>query len=164
MGAWGVGPYDNDVALDFLGDLAERSGEPLGVSDLVVVDFSYDFSEGFEIYAAAALVAWRCGLSWYAPDEQFQDSLKPRVWPPAEHVQAAISAVEALCRYAPDVEEPGNDQDFAIDWLRQMHQLLAALRSLDVDQLAVEPADEEYLNTRRAVRPHGWRWWRFWWR
>lgn len=164
MGTWGVGPYDDDGALDFLDDLSERSGEPLGVKDLLVVDFDYCFSEGFEIYAAAALVAWRCGLSWYAPNKHYQESLKARVCPQTEHVQAAISAVEALCKYAPDIEEPWSDQDFAIDWLRQMHQLLAALRSLDVDQLEVEPVNEEYLDTGPAVRPHGWRWWRFWWR
>jgi hypothetical protein len=27
MGAWGTGPFDNDAALDFLGDLADDSAD-----------------------------------------------------------------------------------------------------------------------------------------
>ncbi len=63
MGAWDAGPFDNDMALDFVGDVAEASDVPAllsGAMNAVVHTESYiEAPDMCEAIAAAALVAAR---------------------------------------------------------------------------------------------------------
>ena len=61
MGTWGIGPFDNDTAADFAGDLDNAlPGEPealvRGVLTRTVKATGY-LDEGQEAVAAAALIA-----------------------------------------------------------------------------------------------------------
>jgi hypothetical protein len=65
MGAWGTGPFDNDAALDFLGDLADGPADEvtdgLHTAMTEVVD-EPDYLEGPDVdaaVAAACLIAAR---------------------------------------------------------------------------------------------------------
>lgn len=65
MGAWGAGPFDNDAALDFFGDLAD--GPPDAVTDglhtaMADIVNNSDYLEGPDVeaaIAAACLIAAR---------------------------------------------------------------------------------------------------------
>lgn len=62
MGAWGTGPFENDDALDLIGEINESEPDDVVelLSDILTVpepDDDLDEVEGTEAYAAAALLA-----------------------------------------------------------------------------------------------------------
>jgi hypothetical protein len=64
MGTWGIGPFDNDTAADFVGDLddappGEREALVRGVLSRTVRATGY-LDEAQEAVAAAALIAAQC--------------------------------------------------------------------------------------------------------
>jgi hypothetical protein len=72
MGSWGPGPFDNDDALDFVGDLREATPADirhrfLSVLDVVRTDSGLELPEVNVALAAAGLVAIRNGAP--EPDE-----------------------------------------------------------------------------------------------
>lgn len=74
MSAWGTGPFDNDDALDLIGEI--NDSEPDAVAELLSEVLSVpdagdemDEVEGTEAYAAAALLAAKLGrLEATSPD------------------------------------------------------------------------------------------------
>ncbi|GAA2508524.1 hypothetical protein GCM10010406_51260 [Streptomyces thermolineatus] len=84
MGTWDVGPFDNDTAADFCGDLDEaapneRKGIIHGALTRVISTADYlEAPESEEAVAAAALVAAQCpggepANPVYGPDEPLPD-------------------------------------------------------------------------------------------
>ena len=64
MGAWGSGPFENDDAMDFVGDLADGSTADLVAQlreALALPDDYVESPEGSSAVAAAALIAARRG-------------------------------------------------------------------------------------------------------
>src|SRR5690349_19766161 len=84
MGTWDVGPFDNDTAADFCGDLdeaaaGEREGIVRGILTRVIDTAGYlEAPESEEAVAAAALVAAQCpggepADPVYGPEEPLPD-------------------------------------------------------------------------------------------
>ena len=76
MGTWGTGPFDNDTAADFAGDLddappGEREALVRGVLARTVRATGY-LDEAQEAVAAAALIAAQC------PGAGRRNGLRPR--------------------------------------------------------------------------------------
>ncbi|MFJ9443423.1 DUF4259 domain-containing protein [Kitasatospora sp. NPDC101235] len=106
MGAWAVGPFDNDTALDFtdaLDEAAEHEREGLVRAALVRTVQAWDYlegPEGTEAVAAAALIAAQCpggepiGTS-HGPDQAL----------PALASDLRSLAVEALDRVVAEASE-----------------------------------------------------------
>lgn len=71
MGAWDLGPFDNDCALDFVGELEEGSAERVagGLAQALarVADGHIESPRGNEAVAAAVLVAGRLGATLDSP-------------------------------------------------------------------------------------------------
>lgn len=74
MSAWGTGPFDNDDAVDLIGEI--NDSEPDAVAELLTDILSppdkgdeLDEVEGTEAYAASALLAAKLGrLEYSSPD------------------------------------------------------------------------------------------------
>ncbi|MFF8271728.1 DUF4259 domain-containing protein [Streptomyces sp. NPDC016562] len=84
MGTWDVGPFDNDTAADFCGDLdeaaaGEREGIVRGILTRVIGTVGYlEAPESEQAVAAAALVAAQCpggepADPVYGPEEPLPD-------------------------------------------------------------------------------------------
>jgi hypothetical protein len=94
MGSWGPGPFDNDDALDFVGDLREATPADIrhrfiSVLDVVRTDEGLEAAEVNVALAAAGLLAVRNGAP--APDA-------PAVTEWLRH--APMNADPELCRLA----------------------------------------------------------------
>ncbi|MFV0535097.1 MAG: DUF4259 domain-containing protein [Cumulibacter sp.] len=74
MSAWGTGPFENDDALDLVGEINDSEPDAVAelLSDILSVPESgdeLDEVEGTEAYAAAALLAAKLGrLEFSSPD------------------------------------------------------------------------------------------------
>ncbi|NEA59777.1 DUF4259 domain-containing protein [Streptomyces sp. SID13666] len=89
MGTWDIGPFDNDTAADFIGDLdeaaaGEREGVVRGTLTDVIDTVGYlEAPESERAAAAAALVAAQCpggepSDPIYGPEEPLPDLTGPR--------------------------------------------------------------------------------------
>ncbi|MGV9313328.1 DUF4259 domain-containing protein [Streptomyces sp. NPDC003691] len=132
MGAWDIGPFDNDTAADFSGDLDDREPEQreelirrtlAKAADTAASAFlnSYDGDRGV---AAAALVAGQC------PDgETVNPSYGPKKPVPVLSPDLRPLAVAALDRItAPESEsaELWEGED-AVEWGNRVARLRAVL-------------------------------------
>ena len=110
MGTWGIGPFDNDTAADFAGDLDNAlPGEPealvRGVLTRTVKATGY-LDEAQEAVAAAALIAAQCPSgrpveTVYGPEQPlpvFPDDLRELAARALDRVLAAIRG--SRCRSA----------------------------------------------------------------
>jgi hypothetical protein len=73
MGAWGEGVFENDTALDWLGELEEQpliQTVTIALSDAAGETDYLDASLGCEALAAAELVAYALGRAPSEPDER----------------------------------------------------------------------------------------------
>jgi Domain of unknown function (DUF4259) len=73
MGAWGVGPFENDDALDFLADLSELPAEALGRRLSAALDLGEGYLEvpqASAAVAAAALIAAARGAAYGNLDDE----------------------------------------------------------------------------------------------
>ena len=61
MGAWEVGPFENDTALDWVADLRSGGAEAVRVALSSAADGFLDAREGEEVVAAAEVVASALG-------------------------------------------------------------------------------------------------------
>ena len=61
MGAWEVGPFENDTALDWVADLRSGGAEAVRVALSAAADGFLDAREGEEVVAAAEVVASALG-------------------------------------------------------------------------------------------------------
>ncbi|MEV0523069.1 DUF4259 domain-containing protein [Streptomyces sp. NPDC050439] len=89
MGTWDVGPFDNDTAADFCGDLDDAPAEDrlslvrAALSDAAEEDGELDASVAETAVAAAALVAAQCPGGEpvdpvYGPEQAIPDLLSQR--------------------------------------------------------------------------------------
>jgi hypothetical protein len=99
MGSWGPGPFDNDDALDFVGDLSR--GTPLDIRERIIsildavrTDQGLEIQEVNVALAAAGLLAIRNGAP--EPDETAVTEwlLHAPMYPDPELCQRAIWAVD----------------------------------------------------------------------
>ena len=106
MGAWDLGPLDNDDALDFLGDLEEAS-DALGVlrDALTLPDEYVEAPDGASAIAAAAVVAVirRGTVQGVAP--QFEERITALTVSREQADEFAPLAVAALERVASEESE-----------------------------------------------------------
>ncbi|MER6917905.1 DUF4259 domain-containing protein [Streptomyces spiralis] len=109
MGTWDTGPFDNDTAADFAGDLddaepGEREALIRGVLTRTV-DATDHLWEAEEAVAAAALIAAQC------PGGEPVDDIPygPRTPVPALPADLRALADEALARIAGDENGPAAD-------------------------------------------------------
>ncbi len=104
MGAWGSGPFDNDDAMDFVGDLADGSTAHLVTrlrEALALSDDYVESPEGSSAVAAAALVAARRGYD--SDNPTVADLLAAHPFAADDELRSMASA--ALARVAGDDSE-----------------------------------------------------------
>ncbi|MEU1285417.1 DUF4259 domain-containing protein [Kitasatospora sp. NPDC005856] len=134
MGTWGIGPFDNDTAMDFadaLDEAAEGERDALVRAALVRTvpprgRLEYvEHLEGTEAVAAAALVAAQC-----PGDEPIDTSYWPDQALPAFATDLRSLAVEALDRVVADASELAELWDEApggTKWRQDVRRLRAVL-------------------------------------
>jgi len=104
VGAWGSGPFDNDDAMDFVGDLANGSTAEVVArlrEALALPDDYVESPEGSSAVAAAALVAARLGYNPGNPT--VADLLVAHPFEADDQLRSSASA--ALARVAADDSE-----------------------------------------------------------
>jgi hypothetical protein len=92
MGAWGVGPFANDDAQDFLGDLIETTGAVDGALFAALAlpaDGYVEVPEGSVAVAAAALVAIGAGQPSPTDSQTVTDLLATHQMPATEDLRRA---------------------------------------------------------------------------
>ena len=101
MGAWDAGPFDNDSAADFAGDLDDAPESDrvamirTALTTAVETDGYLDLDDGAPAVAAAALVACRLpGGVPFRPNNYCPEALIPDV--PPSLVSLAISAIDRV--------------------------------------------------------------------
>ncbi|MBZ9642361.1 DUF4259 domain-containing protein [Streptomyces sp. PSKA30] len=136
MGTWGTGPFDSDLAADFVDELKGLSPEQIidvlertlqHVADSVK---PVDSGDGVEAVAAAALVAAQVSGSGIVidPDDGPREPL------PQLPVSLRELARRALTRVTEDGSEPTQgwvDNNDAIAWRQEMQSILDALGPRD---------------------------------
>ncbi|MEE1830502.1 DUF4259 domain-containing protein [Streptomyces sp. SP17KL33] len=128
MGTWNTGPFDNDTAADFAGDLDDAKSEEREALIRGVLTRTVDvtgwLTEGEEAVAAAALIAVRCPGGApidtpFGPEEPmppFPDDLR-------------TLADEALARIISDEAGPASNRVDPEDW-KQWRANLNRLRAV----------------------------------
>ncbi|MFD0353989.1 DUF4259 domain-containing protein [Streptomyces sp. NPDC127110] len=131
MGTWDVGPFDNDTAADFCGDLDEaaEAERPGLVRDALVrvldAEDPLDQRLAVEAVAAAALVAAQCPggppvTSPYGPDLAVPEL-------PADLRDLAVRALHRVGSEPSELRELWADTDEYPSWRRSLELLLRAL-------------------------------------
>lgn len=129
MGTWGTGPFDNDTAADFGGDLdeaaaGEREGMVRGALTRVIDTEDYlETPESEVAVAAAALVAAQCAQdaatdSVYGPDEPLPDLAGLR--------DLALRALERVMTEPCELLELWDGAE-GRDWRAEIHRLQSGL-------------------------------------
>ena len=104
MGAWGAGPFDNDDAMDFVGDLSDVPAEDyvsLLQAAVTPSDGYLESPDGSIAVAAAALIAAQRGYVISSPT--VAELVQTRPFTPDDDMRA--SAVAALDRVAGEDSE-----------------------------------------------------------
>lgn len=133
MGTWGAGPFDSDLAADFVDGLEGLpSGQIVdalqGALRRVVESGEWvDGGDGVEAVAAAALAASQISGTGYAidPDDAPKSAL-PQL-PPSLHT-LAHQALQRVTEYGSELtHEWVNDSD-AVAWRQEVPMIVDALR------------------------------------
>ena len=131
MGAWGSGPFENDDALDFVGDLANvaASERPNLVRAALVLPGDYvEIPEASVAVAAAALIAAAKGMPLTASaeiTELLQSNTIPHDRQNCEQAQAALARVNADNSEWRQLWEESESFPEAIDSLDHISRYLA---------------------------------------
>ena len=126
MGAWGTGSFENDTALDWLGEL-ETDGLVAVRAAFDVLGETFDASDGANALAAAEIVAAANGrASEDLPEEAtaWVAANRSRVTP--ADVIAARRAVKVVGERS-ELRELWDETDSARDWLGAVADLLRRL-------------------------------------
>lgn len=132
MGAWGFGAFENDDALDFLGDLREAGSWKSAAAEIqrIAADIADDeyieAPDACVLLAAGALAAHQRGR----PVAQWSDDIPPSSFPTCpDRVVAAIAAALPRAVRGPDSElrDLWEDTDDLKDWLKESEDIIAAL-------------------------------------
>lgn len=113
MSAWGTGPFENDDALDLIGEINESSPDAVGelLAEILTVpddDDDLDEVDGMEAYAATALIAAKLGRL----EPESPDVLDAVAKIPTEVVGALIPHARAML-----VRILGANSEFADLWI-----------------------------------------------
>jgi hypothetical protein len=129
MNAWASGPFDNDEAMDFVGDLAEAPDWRTVVQmlDHVTKQAGYlEAPEGEIAVAAAAIVAASVGAVTILPDGHHE--LKAALGAaPESAVTLARSALARVVAPASELDELWQEGDDHDAWLTQIAALQTTL-------------------------------------
>ena len=133
MGAWDVGPFDNDNAADFAGDLDDTpEHERIALIRTVLTtaadnDTYLDLDEGAPAVAAAALLASRLpGGGQFVPNSYGPKAPVPNL--PADLVPLAISAVDRVLAADSELASLWSEDSRAQrPWHTSMQQLKSVL-------------------------------------
>ncbi|MFD7642784.1 DUF4259 domain-containing protein [Kitasatospora sp. NPDC059795] len=131
MGAWDIGPFDNDTAADFAGDLDEAAPEQRealirAVLGGAVGEFEdLDADDGSQIVAAAALVAAQCPggapvTTAYGPAQPL-----PHFGPDLRRL--ALDALTAVLSDDSELAELWDDSDEGPAWRHEVERLRTVL-------------------------------------
>lgn len=130
MGAWDVGPFDNDAALDWISDLDEAEGwSPVAaVLRFAEVEGYVDAEDACEALAAAEVVAAGLGRPRAdLPEEATWFLGRVTVQPPAEIVGLAGVAVQRILGEDSELRELWDDTTDLDAWLRETRGLVERL-------------------------------------
>jgi hypothetical protein len=135
MGAWGTGPFDNDAAADWVGDLeaaiANTFASTFQPVTAIEIDLYLEEPEAGEAIAAAEVVAAMRGF----PGDAVRD--RPEVlawaeqhveWASTDLVNEAVSAVERV-QAASELRDLWAESDDLQTWVAGLDDLLSRLRS-----------------------------------
>lgn len=129
MGTWATGPFDNDEAMDFVGDLAEAPDWRTVVQmlDHVTRQAGYlEAPEGEIAVAAAAIVAASVGAVTILPDSH-RDLKAALGAAPEGAVGLARSALARVVAPASELDELWQEGDDHDAWLTQIAALQTTL-------------------------------------
>lgn len=140
MGAWGVGPFENDEALDFLRDV-KGSGRPVRLGALARplehVAHSGDYLEGPDVTDAVAAAAFigavlNPGAATDEPDRPEWTSEVPPEQVDTELVELARRALRrALQPHDNELHELWAEAGAAEEWQAALRRILAWLGDRD---------------------------------
>ena len=113
MSAWGTGPFENDDALDLVGEINESTPDAVGdlLADILTLpddDDELDEVDGMEAYAACALLAGKLGRL----EVESPDVLDAIAKIPTDVVGALIPDARSML-----VRILGNNSEFADLWI-----------------------------------------------
>jgi hypothetical protein len=135
VGTWGTGPFDNDTAADWCGDLDEADPAQRvsmireALAAVVDEDGYLDSDLAVEAIAAAAIVASQCpgGLpidSSYAPDFLATGTA---LSPPGDLPQLALQALDRIVGDDSEWRELWEDSDSFAEAIAELQPIRAAL-------------------------------------
>ena len=125
MGAWGVGPFDNDDACDWLDDVVEGGGDLLReVFALAVGRDHVEAPDGMIVVAAAEVVACMRGRGRGGELPEALAALLTRAAPPdPELVEAARAGVDRVLGARSELHDLWRDSDSYGAWRSDLADL-----------------------------------------
>ncbi len=126
MGAWGIGVFENDDAMDFIGDLDEDPKWSRVEVALKAVAGRRDYVEAWEAsiaFAAAAIV------SKALPDDYQQIGFALRD-PPDAYVQLALQVLDRITGAESELLELWEEAGDTAEFLAEVHTVRQHLRPL----------------------------------
>ncbi|KRQ22769.1 hypothetical protein AOT83_09975 [Mycobacteroides sp. H001] len=137
MGAWGAGPFDNDDAADFLGDLRQGDDIELQLARcLRLANADYlEAPEGSAVVAAAAVIALRCSGEVDAGAERWSEAVADIAIKQTQAYALAVLARGAIAR----VQAPGSEladlwtEADPAEWVAEVAAIERSLRGVEGD-------------------------------
>jgi hypothetical protein len=125
MGAWGLGPFENDGAHDLLAKIKKEGERALIQALSPPLDSEIDREDGEFAIAAAALVAAAFEASSVTDDANLEEILASygeQIRRDDRIRQLAIEAMSQVARDGSEVLDLWEDED-QIEWLKQIQRL-----------------------------------------
>jgi hypothetical protein len=134
MGTWGTGPFDNDYAADFAGDLDEaaEAERPSLIREALAVVAHGDAQDGHRgdiAVAAAALVAVQCPGG--EPSDPIYGPEEPLPPLPEDLRPLAVAALDRVTGHDSELRKLWGDDDSAREWLAGIGRLRVVLSAGD---------------------------------
>ena len=127
MGAWGIGGFENDDALDWVADLEADGVTAIREAiDLTAADAYLDVDVGARVIAAAEVVAAaRDGDASTLPDD-VREWLESNAGTITEDdAGACVVAIQRVLRESSELPELWKESDDGAAWLEEVESLLA---------------------------------------
>ena len=133
MGAWGISAFENDDALDWLGDFCDEPGEePLKDAFVSVNEIANDYLESPEAsnaLIAAEIVAFLLSLPSSNLPEHSKECLENlQIKPNDDLVSSAVKAVERV-KTDSELKELWEETDNFQEWNKIVDELIGRLKN-----------------------------------
>ncbi|MCX5660604.1 MAG: DUF4259 domain-containing protein [Planctomycetota bacterium] len=131
MGAWGLGPFDNDDALDFIGDLVEADDDSMLADALATASVDEDeyieAPDGCNAIAAAEVVAAANGKPVKKLPDAARKWLKGKPKPDAKLLGQARKAMKRILGKESELQQLWEESDNLDAWKDVVEELIQRL-------------------------------------